>query len=239
VPVCLASLVAPPGQGWLRSTLRAQKLIDLDSLGYPTGEPGAPVEIVEFGDFGCSTCAEFATQTWTDFHSEFIETGIVAWRFVPFVLGSFRNSREAATAAECVADLAPEAFWSMHDVLYERREDWIRRRRPKGELRSLAEEVGVDGNAFENCYDGRSAKERIDRNNDVAKALGVVGTPTFFVNGRPVMGALTLSEWRRLIETVRAEGAASRPGGQPGDLQLSAWRRALESAPRGWASGRP
>ena len=209
--VCLAFLVAPPGLGWLRSTLRAQEPVDLDSLGYLRGEPGAPVEIVEFGDFGCPACAAFAIRTWSDFQSEFIVTGIVAWRFVPFVLGSFRNSREAATAAECVADLAPEAFWSMHDVLYERREDWNRRRRPKGELRSLAEEVGVDGDAFEDCYDGRSAKERIDHNNDAAKALGVRATPTFFVNGRTVMGALTLSEWRLLIETVRAQGAASPP----------------------------
>jgi hypothetical protein len=48
VLVCLAFLVAPPGQGWLRSALRAQELVDLDSLGYPTGEPGARVEIVEF-----------------------------------------------------------------------------------------------------------------------------------------------------------------------------------------------
>ena len=207
--VCLALLVASPGPGWLHQTLRAQEPLDLDSFGHARGEAGAPVEIVEFGDFACSACAEFATQTWTDFQSEFIETGIVAWRFVPFVLGSFRNSREAATAAECVADLAPEAFWSMHDVLYERQGDWNRRRRPKGELRSLAEEVGVDGDTFEDCYDEGSAKERIDRNSNAAKALGVRATPTFFVNGRPVMGALTLSEWRMLIETVRAESPHS------------------------------
>ncbi len=205
--VCLALLVAPPGQGWLRSTLRAQEPVDLDVLGYTRGEPGAPVEIVEFGDFGCSACAEFATRTWTDFHSQFIETGIVAWRFVPFVLGSFRNSQEAATAAECVADLEPEAFWSMHDLLYERQEDWKRRRRPKEELRNFAERVGVDGEAFEDCYDGRSARERIDRNNDIAKTLGVRATPTFFVNGRPLIGAPPLSEWHTLIEAVRAEGA--------------------------------
>ena len=151
--VCLAFLVAPPGPGWLRSTLRAQEPVDLDSLGYPRGETGAPVTIVEFGDFGCLACAEFAIQTWADFHSEFIQTGIVAWRFVPFVLGSFRNSQGAATAAECVADLAPEAFWTMHHVLYERQADWNRRRRPKEELRSLAEGVGVDGDAFDGPLD--------------------------------------------------------------------------------------
>lgn len=211
VLLCLAFLLAPPGQGWPASTLRAQEPVDLDSLGHPRGEPGSPVEIVEFADFGCSACAQFATRTWTDFQSEFIETGIVAWRFVPFVLGSFRNSQDAATAAECVADLAPEAFWAMHDVLYERQEDWKRRRRPAEALRSLAVELGVDGDAFEECSDGRTAKERIDRNNDAAEVLGVRATPTFFVNGRPVLGALTLSEWRVLIEAVLAEGSASRP----------------------------
>ncbi len=209
--VCLAFLAAPQGPDWLRSPLRAQEPVDFGSLGYPIGETGAPVEIVEFGDFGCPACAEFATRTWADFHSEFIATAIVAWRFVPFVLGSFRNSQEAATAAECVADLNPEAFWSMHDILYERQEDWNRRRRPKGALRSLAQEVGVDGDAFEDCYDGRSAKERLDSNNDAAKALGVRATPTFFVNGRPVMGALTLNEWRLLLGTLRADDSATPP----------------------------
>lgn len=146
---CLGLLVASPGQGWLQSTLRAQESVDLSSLGYSRGKPGAQVEIVEFGDFGCSACAEFATETWTDFHAQFIETGLVSWRFVPFVVGSFRNSEEAATAAECVADVEPAAFWSMHDLLYERQGDWNRRRRPKGELQSFAEEVGVGGSAFE------------------------------------------------------------------------------------------
>lgn len=211
VLICLAFLVTPPGLGWRSSTLRAQETVDFDALGYARGEPGAPVEIVEFGDFACSACAAFATRTWPDFHSEFIETGIVAWRFVPFVLGSFRNSQDAAIASECVADLAPDAFWSMHDILYERQGDWNRKRRPKEELRGLAEAVGVDGDAFEDCYDGRSAKERIDRNDDAAKALGVRATPTFFVNGQPVMGALTLSEWRLLISSVRTEVAASPP----------------------------
>ncbi len=211
--VCLAFLAAPQGQGWLPSALQAQERADFDLFGHTRGDPGAPVEVVEFADFGCSACAAFATEAWTDFDREFIETGIVRWRFIPFILGSFRNSEDATMAAECVADLEPEAYWPMHDLLYERQGDWSRRRRPKGELQRFAEKLGVDRDGFEDCYDdGDSAEDRIDRNNDLAKDLGVRATPTFFVNGRTLIGAPPLSEWRTLIDAVRAEGAAPTPG---------------------------
>jgi protein-disulfide isomerase len=199
-------------EGWSPSTLQAQERVEFDSFGYTRGEPGAPVEVVEFADFGCSACAAFATGAWADFHREFVETGVVSWRFIPFILGSFRNSEDATTAAECVAELAPESYWSMHDILYARQENWNRRRRPEGELRSFAEELGVDGEAFEDCYDGGAAEDRIDRNNDLADDLGVRATPTFFVNGRTLLGAPPLSEWRTLIDAARAEQAVATPG---------------------------
>jgi protein-disulfide isomerase len=198
-------LVASAGHAWLASPLQAQEPLDVDSFGYPRGFPNAPVQIVELGDFGCSACATFATESWADFQSQFIETGIVTWRFIPFDLGSFRNSEDAAIAAECVAELQPESFWSMHDVLYERQADWNRVRRPKEQLRTLAELLGVDGDAFDDCYDGDAAEDRVDRNNDLAKDLGVRATPTFFINGRVQLGAPPLADWRVLIEAARAE----------------------------------
>ncbi|MCH7565496.1 MAG: DsbA family protein [Gemmatimonadetes bacterium] len=184
--------------------VRAQYTVDLDALGHDRGQPSAPVEIIEFADFGCPACAEFARETWPDFRREFVETGIVAWKFIPFVFGTFRNSRQAANAAECVADLAPDAFWSMHDVLYEQQRNWGRRRRPNGEFVKFAVELGIDEEAFKDCLDEEPGKERIRQNTDTARDLGVRATPTFFVNGTLVQGALPLPEWRKLIEQVRA-----------------------------------
>ncbi len=186
------------------SEVHAQNNVRLEAMGYDQGQQSAPVRIVEFGDFGCPACAEFARETWPDFRREFVETGIVAWKFIPFVFGTFRNSKQAANAAECVADLAPDAFWSMHDVLYEQQRNWGRRRRPNGEFVKFAVELGIDEEAFKDCLDEEPGKERIRQNTDMAKELGVRATPTFFVNGVRVLGALPMPEWRKLIEQVRA-----------------------------------
>ncbi len=97
-----------------------------------------------------------------------------------------------------------EGVLPVHDLLYERQGDWKRRRRPKGEFEKLAVELGIDGEAFKDCYDEEPGKERIRQNTDTAKELGVRATPTFFVNGTRVLGALPLPEWRKLIEQVRA-----------------------------------
>ena len=170
---------------------------DLTGLGYDRGVPNARVAVVEFGDFGCSACALFETQTFAQFNREFIATGRVKWKFVPFVMGSFANSEEATIAAECAADQS--AFWSMHNLIYQRQRDWNRLRDPRPKLEELAAELRLDMAAFRTCYRSDGIKERIRRANDVAGRLRLRGTPTFFINGREALGALGMDDWRKLV----------------------------------------
>jgi hypothetical protein len=74
------------------------------SIGHDRGTDAAPVRVVEFSDFGCPYCGEFAREVHPALHREYVETGRVRWTYVPVVMGVFRNGGAAALAAECAAE---------------------------------------------------------------------------------------------------------------------------------------
>jgi protein-disulfide isomerase len=181
---------------------------DVSDLGWEKGNPGAPITIIEFGDFGCSACGQFIRETFPQFNREFIATGRVRWKFVPFILGSFPNSGPATRAAECAAE--QDAFWSMHDLLYANQKEWTRLSSAYGQIEKYASRLNLDLRRFRSCYDEDRPAKKIAMNNQAAADLLIRATPTFFINGQRAVGALPIEQWRRIIEIVSA-----RAGGDP------------------------
>jgi protein-disulfide isomerase len=175
----------------------AAQTADLAGLGFDLGATSAAIAVVEFGDFGCSACARFETDTFAQFNREFILTGRVKFKFIPFVMGSFPNSEEATRAALCAADQS--AYWSMHELLYERQREWLRLGDPKAKFEELAATLGLERPAFRTCYASDATKERIDTANRTARELRLRGTPTFFINGQEALGAIPIETWRRIL----------------------------------------
>lgn len=197
VALTLLAIAAPTGAA-------SQDLDELETegIGYVLGDPLASVQVVEFGDFACGACAEFWRDTWPAVQTQLIETGRVTWRHVPFLLG-FDRGDDAANAAECAADQG--AFWTMHDKLFEGQREWARGRGHHQVLERYAGELGLDVEEFHECYDDERGEDRTDAANDAARDAGVRGTPTFFVDGTPVLGAVTFDALLTVIE--EAEGA--------------------------------
>lgn len=177
--------------------------VSLAGMGIDRGDPSAPVTVVEFADFGCSACADFAAATFPSIEREFVATGDVRWRFVPFVLGPFPKAAEAARAALCAGDQG--TFWPMHDRLFQQRTRWSRRGSPLPHFQGLAMQLGLDSAQFERCYHDATTKRRVDEATKAARRIGIRGTPTFFLNGRPVLGALRLPEFRELLDRYVGE----------------------------------
>lgn len=170
---------------------------DGTAVGYTLGDPGAPVTVVEFADFACSACGQFWRETWPRVREELVEAGRVSWTHVPFLLG-FRHGDKATKAAECAG--VQGAFWPMHDRIFASQEEWMKQRRPDDHLKGLAEGLEIDGAAFEACYDKNGGKDRTRAANRAARDAGVRATPTFLVNGRPVMGALDYASFLAVVE---------------------------------------
>lgn len=167
------------------------------------GDAGGPkVTVVEFSDFGCPYCGAFERETFPVLRREYVETGRVRWRFVPFVLGMFPNGEEAMRAATCVAEQGDEAFWKMHDVLFEKQDVWKASRDPDQMFRSYAVVSGADGDAFSACFDDARSADRVTAANALAHEGGVRSTPTFFVGRQMIQGALPVEEFRKVLDAA-------------------------------------
>ena len=180
------------------SAVQAQELdVDVSEIGYVLGDAAAPVTVVEFGDFACGACAEFWRDTWPQVRTTFVETGRVRWRHVPFLLG-FDRGDDAANAAECAADQGQ--FWAMHDRLFQGQSEWTRERRHEDILLRYASEIGLDTEEFEDCYDDERGEDRTEDATRAARRAGVRGTPTFYINGVPALGALSFDQFTAVVE---------------------------------------
>ncbi len=175
---------------------------DLDGVAYDVGDPDAPVVVVEYGDFACDACGEFARESWPALKRDFVDTGRVRWRFVLFELG-FPNSDESARAGHCGALLGD--FFELHDALYRMQAAWNVGRHPDDRLIEIAGEHGYEPMTFRACYEDNPGKDRTRAANRAARRDGVRATPTFFINGFRVQGALPADVFAKLIE-----GAESR-----------------------------
>jgi protein-disulfide isomerase len=174
--------------------------VNLAGVGHEKGASTARVFIVEFGDFGCSYCARFAAETYPQIDSAYISKGAVRWKMVPYVTGMFRNSREVTEASECAA--VQGKFWPMHDLLYQRRKEWMASTNIRALISRYVAELRLDGPAFARCSMDPNIAERIRRNDAMAARLNIRGTPTFFANGRVIPGAIPWELFRQVIEEL-------------------------------------
>lgn len=200
-----------PGAGQAETTRERpaeDEVVDLRGIGYNIGSAAAPVVVVEFSDFGCPYCRKFALETFPALYEEFIRTGKVRWKYVPFTLGIFPNGAEAARAAECAGE--QDRFLPMHDLLYRNQAEWKGSRDADALFASYAQQIGLASAQFESCYRSGRRDARTRAANAAARQLGIRGTPTFFVEGFPVTGAVPLEPFRQFLLAVLEEKGRTR-----------------------------
>ena len=180
---------------------------DLSDFGHVFGSSSAALEIVEFLDFGCDQCEAFNELAFHPLYKEFVLTGQVRWRVIPFAIGRFRHSAFAAEAAECAAE--QQLFLVMADSLMARRREWMILGSPTNALARIARDAGLDGARFDECVRSQRMRPRVRAHKTVAFSKKVYGTPTFiFPGNRRVLGAVPLDQFRTQL---RAELSARRP----------------------------
>lgn len=203
VGVVAACDLAADGGPAASSTRSAADTLPAPSLevGHTLGDPDAPIAVVEFSDFGCPYCGRFARTTLPELHREFIDAGLLRWRYVPVVFG-FPGGDVGGAAAECAARHGDDdEFWRTHDLLYTR-QVVLRGGNARPQVLDWLEENGLDRDAIEACMDDPATMEALERNNQVAQQWMVRGTPTFLINGVPMSGALPLDFFRQVFAAV-------------------------------------
>jgi protein-disulfide isomerase len=171
--------------------------VSVGGLGHDLGAETAKVMIVEFGDFGCGYCAKFNDETFPKIDAAYIKSGVVRWKMVPYVNGMFRHSREVSEAAECAAEQG--AFWKMNDLLYSKKKEWTTTKDIRGLVGKYATQLKLHPGTFARCLMNPEIGARIARNTAIANQLNIRGTPTFFVNGRIIPGAIPFELFQQVI----------------------------------------
>ena len=174
--------------------------LDLTGIGYDRGSTTAPVVMIDFSDFSCPYCGKFSRETWPTIERDYVKTGKVFFKYVPFIAGNFPNSREATRAVECAADQG--GFWRTMDLVYEAQPAWRRERDPYPLLSGIVGVAGLDTAKLRGCYASGRTDARTARASDAANALGVRVTPSFIVDERPIQGALPLAEFRKVLDAA-------------------------------------
>jgi len=160
------------------------------------GDKDAPVTIVEFSDFQCPFCAKFYSDTFSKIEKEYIQTGKVNLVYRDFPLSFHGNAQKAAEAAECAQEQGK--FWDYHDLLFENQPEWSSG--GIGELKNYAKEINLNSEEFNECLDSGAMKEEVEEDFQEGSALGVSGTPAFFINGELISGAQPFSVFKEVIE---------------------------------------
>jgi protein-disulfide isomerase len=110
------------------------------------------------------------------------------------------ESQWAAEAAECAAD--QDKYWEYHDKLFASQSGENQGAFAKENLKKFAAEIGLDSGQFNECLDSGKHTELIQSDTGLAQQIGVQSTPSFLVNGTPLVGAVPFERFQELIDPV-------------------------------------
>lgn len=157
------------------------------------GGADAPVELVEFGDYNCTYCRRFHAETLGQITSTFGDNVRYVFRDFP-ILGD--SSVLASLASRCAGEQDRAVYWDYHDLLFNNPGSFVGNEAAFG---NFAQQLGLDTEAFDTCMEERRYLPAIQQDYNDARSYGITGTPAFFVNGRPIVGAQPFDEFARVI----------------------------------------
>jgi protein-disulfide isomerase len=169
------------------------------------GKSDAPVTIIEFSDYQCPFCQRYASSTLPELKRDYVDTGKVRYIYRDFPLDAIHpDARKAAEAAHCAGDQGK--YWEMHDVLFK---NW--RALKVDNLKAYARAMELNEDKFTACLDQGKYASVVNENVAVGSALGITGTPNFFIGkttsdgtieGANLRGAQPTVNFRRVIDSL-------------------------------------
>jgi len=164
------------------------------------GAENAPVTIIEYASMTCPHCAHFTIETFPKLKERYIDTGKVRYIFREFPLDALAAG--ASLLARC-AD--KDKYFSLIDLLFQKQNEWAVNN-PIEPLFNVVKQAGYSREAFNSCLDTRNneASRKLlasieSIRNKASDKLKVQSTPTFFINGKRVTGALSIEEIEKEI----------------------------------------
>jgi protein-disulfide isomerase len=156
------------------------------------GSDSAKVTIIEFSDFQCPFCSR-AAKTVSEIKKKYGNK--VKLVFKHFPLPMHQQAGPASEASMCVFEQNKEKFWKFHDMAFEKQSSL-----DNDSLVKYAKAVGADEKKFKECFESKKFAEAVKADVAYGEKLGVRSTPTFFVNGQLLSGALPIDQFSEVID---------------------------------------
>lgn len=161
------------------------------------GSDSAPVTIVEYASVTCPHCASFHQKTYPALKSKYIDAGKVKLIFREFPT----QPAPVAIAGFMLARCAEDKYYPMLDAIFDQQQSWAQD--PYNGFLRIARQAGFSQEKFEACLKDQKLAEQIQevaqRGNEQFK---VESTPTFFINGKKYVGALSMPELEKILEPL-------------------------------------
>jgi protein-disulfide isomerase len=159
------------------------------------GNPNAPVTVIEYASLTCPHCRNFHANVFPKVKQQYIDTGKVRYIVREFPIG--RSAGNAAIINRCAP---PEKYFSLLDAFLSRQSEWVSQEVRLDAIYGVANSSGMSRETFDKCLSNQAIIDGLSEVKQRGRQFGVVGTPTFFVNGRKAQGAVTFEQIKALIE---------------------------------------
>lgn len=200
VAIAVVSLVVLSAIGWWQGWFVYQEeqeqvfavSMDDDPL---LGNATAPVTIIEFSDLQCSSCALFHNDILPRLKTEYIDTGEVNLVLRDYPIEEIHpHASILAMAAQCAHD--QDLYWEFVEVIFANQENIS-----EEFLNATAVGLGMNLSQFNDCrFTGKYQEEVRQDKRDGLQSGGVTSTPTFFINGRRIIGVVRYEDFAKVIE---------------------------------------
>jgi protein-disulfide isomerase len=165
------------------------------------GSDKAPVTIIEYASMTCPHCAHFSETTFPELQKRYIDTGKVR-----FTLRAFPLDALAAAGFMLARCAGKDKYMPIVETLFAKQQDWIVKE-PLPPLKDIAKQFGIGESKFNECLANQKLLDSIQAVRDhAAQKLGVNSTPTFFVNGKKLVGVVSIDDLAKEIDPYLKAG---------------------------------
>ncbi len=166
----------------------------------------ANVKLVEYGDYECPYCEEYASVVSQVVSDEFNN---ITFQFINYPLTSIHpNAFPGARAAQAAGLMGK--FWQMHDALYNPSNwsQWSTSNNPMPYFQTYASQLGLNVKTFINKYNSNQVNNMIEADIALGNKINIQGTPTFYLDGKQIQVSPQVSAFEKLINAAIASNGS-------------------------------
>jgi len=172
------------------------------------GSEDAAFQIVEVSDFQCPFCRQFYDEAYRQIDSAYISTGKVSYLWVGYANPGHGRAWPSISASFCAGTVGK--FWGMHDLLFDRQEEWGASPDPFDDFVRYAGELNIDVESFGNCVRNSLLAPLMLRDYTSVMRAGISSTPYFILaDSIAIRGAADFATFQAAIDTLLVLRGAS------------------------------